>query len=373
MIIRKILALCSRDHGHSAMYRQLRQAVADFTASGSSWDDLVSHAERQGLSPLVHKHLSALDVEVPRAAWRLLRALYLRNRHANNVRNEIASEILRSYQAENIEVLAVKGIALSNWIYSDPALRPMRDIDLLVAKEDLPAAQKILEELGFLADQEHPLPNDFYHLTPMQKELDGLPVSVEVHHNLLPFHATYPLWPLARSAGRFRTIEIDYQEARTLCLEDTLWYLCLHGFRAPLTYEPFRLIHVADMVSLVDSFSEDFDWQEIDRLDTTLIHVLSRFHFLTPWPDHLVEKLCLPIDHPSRSVGTPYRGWPQQSVKDIALMDLFRFVLDTIWPGQWWLHVYYGHLSGVSYLKARWFEHPRSIWRWLKTYVADAM
>lgn len=355
------------------MYRLLRQAVADFNASGSPWDDLVSHAERQGLSPLVHKHLASLDVDVPSAARRLLRALYLRNRHANSVRNELASEILRCYQAEKIDVLAVKGIALSNWIYSDPGLRPMRDIDLLVAKEDLPAAQKILEELGFVADQDHPLPDDFYHLTPMQKERDGLPVSVEVHHNLLPFHTTYPLWPLARSAGRSRSLQIGGQEVRTLCLEDTLWYLCLHGFRAPLTYEPFRLIHVADMVSFVDSFFEEIDWRELERLDRTLIPVLSRFHFLTPWPDHLVEKLRLPIDHPSRSIGIPYSGWPQRSVREIAFMDLFRFIRETIWPGQWWLHVYYGHLSGGSYFKARWFEHPRSIWRWLKTYAADAM
>ncbi|MBE0585960.1 MAG: nucleotidyltransferase family protein [Desulfofustis sp.] len=372
-MVNTILALCSRDQGHTVMYRLLRQALAEFHDSGSIWDDLIRQAEQQGLSPLLHKHLSALDFDVPVAARRLLQSLYLRSRRANQIRNETFSEILAAYRTDNIDLLAVKGIALSNFVYSDPALRPMRDIDLLVSRADLARAQNILEELGFCEDRHHPLPDDFYHLTPMQKSVNGLPVSVELHHNLLPFHAHYPRWPFARSADRSFALRIGRQETRTLCLEDTLWYLCLHGFRAPLTYEPYRLIHVADMVSLVESFSRDIDWREVRRLDATLLHVLSRFHYLTPWPEDIVELLQLPIARPSRCIGEPYKGWPQRSIKDISPSELFRFFRETLWPGQWWLQIYYGHLAGAPYLRARWFEHPRTVWRWLKTYVAEKL
>ncbi len=191
---------------------------------------------------------------------------------------------------------------------------------------------------------------------------------IEVHHNLLPFHPQYPLWPLEKSYDSALEFDINGVTARTLCLEDTLWYVYLHGFQAPLTYEPFRFMHVADMVTLVEKFHEEIDWQVMQKEMPTLVNILSRFHFLTPWQKNISDQLKLDIrDQPGRA-GLPYNGWPLRKIKEVKRTKLFNLALDTLWPTKWWTQVYYGHLRGRGYWKARFIDHPRMVWRWVKAY-----
>ena len=367
-MIRKILALCSRDFGHEVMYSQLDQALVAFQDRGFSWDYLIHEAEKQGVAPLLYKHISSLDFKIPDKARRLLQSLYLRNRRSNTIRNKVVAEILRAYEVERIDVLLVKGIALCNFAYSEIGLRPMRDIDLLVKKIDLPKAKKILSELGYRPALDHNIPNDYFHLVPMGKVIDGLPVNIELHHNLLPFHLQYPLWPLEKSYGTARELEINGTRARTLGLEDTLWYVYLHGFQAPLTYEPFRFMHVADIVNLVEKFLVLINWQEVCKEAPTFLNIISRFHYLTPWQKNVTQQLGLDVSDQPGGHGLPYRGWPLRKLKAVTKTDFISLAKDTLWPSQWWLQIYYGHLRGPDYLKARFIGHPRVVWRWAKTY-----
>ena len=351
------------------MYSLLQQEVAAFTGSGGDWGELITEAEFQGVAPLLAKHLTAIDYRLPRETRRQLQALCLRSRRANAIRGETTAAVLARCRAAGIEVLAVKGIALSTFAYSEPGLRPMRDVDLLAAEKDLSRLQELLVELGFRLVEEESVPDDFYHLTPLCKEVEGLPVPIEVHRNLLPFHAQYPRWPLERSLAGARSITIGHDEARTLSLEDTLTHCYFHGFQAPLTYEPFRLIHVADLVSLVEGYRHEIDWQLLRHRQPRFCNVLSRLHFLTPWQDDVVEELHLVVDDAPRGVGRPYRGWPQRRLTEEPPSRWWELARETFWPAQWWLQLYYGHLDGLWYHRMRWFEHPRTVWRWMKTYA----
>lgn len=367
-MIRTILALCSRDLGHDVMYSRLEQALVSFQDQGVSWKHLIHEAEKQGVAPLLYKHIRSLDFTIPDSARRLLQSLYLRNRRSNTIRNKVVSEIVRAYDLEKIDVLLVKGIALCNFGYSEIGLRPMRDVDLLVKKVDLVKAERILSELGYMPALDHDIPNDYYHLVPMGKTIDGLPVSIELHHNLLPFHPQYPLWPLEKSYSTAWEFEIHGTRARTLGLEDTLWYVYLHGFQAPLTYEPYRFMHVADVVSLVEKFIVRIDWRKICNEMPTLLNILSRFHYLTPWHENVTQQLALDISDQPAGHGLPYRGWPLRKVGIVSKSGFIPLAKETLWPCQWWLQIYYGHLRGPAYLKARFIDHPRTVWRWAKTY-----
>ena len=367
-MIRTILALCSRDCGHEVMYCRLEQALVAFQARELSWDYLIQEAEKQGVASLLYKHIGSLDFKIPDNARRLLQSLYLRNRRSNTIRNKAVTEILNSYFLEKIDVLIVKGIALCNFMYSEIGLRPMRDIDLLVRKVDIVKAEKILFDLGYLPEEKHDIPDDYYHLVPMGKTIDGLPVSIELHHNLLPFHPQYPLWPLEKSYDTALELEINGTRARTLCLEDTLWYVYLHGFQAPLTYEPFRFMHVADIVSLVDKFLGVMNWQVVRKEVPTLLNILSRFHYLTPWQNNVLAQLKLDIRKQPDGTGLPYSGWPKRKLTTDKKKELLQLAKDTLWPSQWWMQIYYGHLRGTDYLKARLIDHPRMLWRWVKAY-----
>jgi hypothetical protein len=367
-MIRTILGLCSRDDGHDVIYDRLEHLLTGFQAQGLSWEILIHNAEKQGMAPLLYKHVNAIDFKLPHSARRLLQSLYLRNRRANSIRNKVVAEILTAYASENIDVLVVKGMALCNFSYSETALRPMRDVDLLLKKNDLEKAEKILAELGYKQAEDHDIPEDYYHLAPMGRITDGLPVNIELHHNLLPFDSRYPLWPIEKSYGTSRLFELNGVMARTLNLEDTLNYLYFHGFRSPLTYEPFRFMHVADIVTLVEKFIDRINWVEVCKEVPVFLNVLSRFHYLTPWKSEIAQQLKLEIsDHPDGH-GLPYRGWPLLKFKTVAGKDFVTLLKNTFWPSQWWLQVYYGHLRGPAYLKARLVEHPRTVWRWGKIY-----
>jgi len=366
--VQKILALCARDHGHDAMYAELTNALAAFPPQEDSWELLINSAEQHGVAPLLYKHIREINITIPKAARRILQSLYLRNRRSNKSRNKAVIEIINAYRLEGIKVLLVKGIALCNFAYSEISLRPMRDIDLLVNKKDLKKAEKILQDLGYTTAQKHNIPPDYYHLVPLEKIIDGLPVGIELHHNLLPFHPQYPLWPLEKSYQSARIIEINGVTARTLSLEDTLSYVFLHGFLAPLTYEQYRLMHVADIVCLVEKYLTELNWPYTRRETPTLLNSISRFHYLTPWPEHVATQLDFDIRKQPWGVGYPFSGWPLQKLKAVQKIKLPVLAKNTLWPSQWWLQVYYGHLQGLSYWKARCIDHPRMVWQWAKAY-----
>ncbi len=367
-MIRTILGLCAREHGHQVMYASLQQSLANYAAAQPAWENLVHEAERQGIAPLLYKHISEIGFPLPDAIRRMLVALHLRSRRASSVRNIAISEILAAFRQEEIELLLVKGIALSHLAYGSPAYRPMRDIDLLTRKADLAKAERTLLDLGYQPDNIHDIPSDYYHLAPLTKSIQGLAVSIEVHHNLLPFHADYPLWPFEKSSETAQTFYIDQHLAQTLNLKDSLWYIYLHGFRAPLTYEEFRFIHVADIVNLVEGFHESIKWPELFSEYPALRTLLVCINHLTPWQEQQAALLEPDgTDRPSRP-GSPYRGWPLRRLKTVRISEMSGLARETLWPSQWWLQLYYGVLDGPGYLKARFFDHPRQLWRWIKAY-----
>lgn len=367
----KILQLCARDELHGTAANELRSAVAAFQEGGCSWHDLITTAEQHGMSSLLYKHLKNHGVAIPKDARRLLQNLYLRNRRANAARNKAVIEVITAYGEEGIDLLLVKGIALCNFVYSESALRPMRDIDLLVRKSDLEKAQAVLVELGYQAVDEHDIPADYYHLEPMEKVVDGLPVGIELHHNLLPLHPQYPLWPLEKSYSTSRVIQIEESAARTLSLTDTLYYVYLHGFQAPLTYEPYQLKHVADIVTLVENFLDELDWSMVQNEVPELRNSLSRFHFLTPWSEEVIDRLHFVLQPQPRGIGRAFNGWPLRKVRDCRVAELPQLMIETLCPPQWWLQLYYGHLQGYGYWRIRFFILPRTLWRWIKSYYLE--
>lgn len=365
----EILQLCARDTGHGQMAQALAEASNSFQKEQGCWHTLITTAEQHGMASLLYRHLKELEVDIPKESRRLLQSLYLRNRRASVTRNKGVLEVVQAYDAAGIDLLLVKGIALSNFVYSEIGLRPMRDIDLLVRKSDLQRAQEILFELGYAPAEDHAVPDDYYHLTPMEKVIDGLPVSIELHHNLLPFHPQYPLWPLDKSFATAKVIGVDGVKVKTLSLTDTLHYVYLHGFQAPLTYEPYRLMHVGDIVSLVERFVDEMDWAKVSREVPTLCNAISRFHYLTPWSESVQQKLAFSLKPRPKGVGKPFAGWPLYKIKDTSWSGLPTLIQETLFPPEWWLQLYYGQLKGIGYWRVRYFIYPRTLWRWVKSYL----
>jgi len=89
----------------------------------------------------------------------------------------------RELDQSGIRFVFLKGASLTLTAYADPKLRPMRDIDLLVDRENAWKARDIASSIGF-STAPHLAPHgldDKHHLPVMVR--DGL-VSLEIHHRL---------------------------------------------------------------------------------------------------------------------------------------------------------------------------------------------
>jgi hypothetical protein len=101
------------------------------------WAGGAAQAEAHGLAPLLYLHLKGTEVQLPLATKRELQGLYLRHRHANQVRTRVLHEVLAAYQSAGIPALVLKGAALFYLVYPEPGLRPMSDMDILVPESEL--------------------------------------------------------------------------------------------------------------------------------------------------------------------------------------------------------------------------------------------
>ncbi len=379
------LTHCARITHNSTNYRQLEQAAGAFT----KWQEIPTQAETHGLAPLLYTHLQAAGVSLPPAIKRELQGLYLRHKHANQVRGEVLTEILTAYQAAGIQALILKGAALAHLIYPQPGLRPMRDIDLLVHPTQATQAQYLLTELGFNAPlpnsqspnlqptisqppisqspiqnpkskiqnpKSSPLPSK--HLTAASRHTKGMLISVEVHHNL--FHDDAPVsMTMDDLTGPPLSFTLPQGVAAyTLGHQDMLWHLCYHIANIAV---PFSLIWLADIVGFAERFAAEINWQRVEQKYPRILNILSLVHWMTPLSENLRQTAPLKIGRVPQDIGQEFQGWPRRSLARQREKGYPRILHDTFFPPEWWLGLYYGISSPQSFFWHRWVRHPLHI------------
>jgi hypothetical protein len=353
--VNDLLTLCARAQPNPVQFPELIQQASIIT----DWSRVPAQAELQGLGPLLYEHLKAAGVSMPMEVKRELQGLYLRHRHANQVRDTVLAEILVAFGAAGIRTLVLKGAALAHLVYPEPGLRSMRDLDLLVSPAEVRRAQRHLVELGFAAsvpDPTKPLPNK--HLPIAARTETGLQVSVELHHNL--FNAFEPVsMTLEELTGPPLAFALNDVTAYTLGYEDMLWHLCQHVAYHANIWEPIRLIWVADLVSFAETFVAEIDWERVARDHRPVLKVLSLFHFVTPLSDTLRQRAAIRIGHRPQGLGQEFEGWPRRrSRAELRRRGYRRVLKETCCPSEWWLRLHYGLDSAQPLFWYRWFRHP---------------
>ncbi len=360
-----ILSLCARIEAHDLQRRQLATACNNFR----QWDELLYQAEEQGMGPLLHMHLAAIEKEAPDTFLRGLRFLSLRHQQANILLMKSLHRILSILEAEGIPSLILKGAALCQTLYPRIGLRPMRDIDLLLAKEDVYHAHALLQKEGFRAPAAD-IPKDYLHLPPLYQKVDDMQICLELHHGLFPNDPPY-YQPLSfeKLYQNKLAFKVNGITAYTLATEEMLWHLYQHGFHAPLTYEPYRLISVADIVSLVEDKMKEIDWEKITADYPQLFRALPLFHYLTPWNNTVLTKFSFKKETTLSGIGESFKGWPQLKLTQWRAKGILRSLRLTLFPPRWWLMLYYS--TGENALASIWCRlarHPIHILRWMKIY-----
>ncbi|MCP3888431.1 MAG: nucleotidyltransferase family protein [Desulfobulbaceae bacterium] len=363
-MLSSILHLCACIEGNSAQRRQLYEACG----SCQNWDTLLPEVEKHGMGPLLYKHLETVDIEIPVAFSRGLKFLSLRHRHANSVRMKSLQQILLLLEELGVPSLVLKGGALCQTLYPEIGQRPMRDLDLWFLSEDVYHVHSLLQKHGFKASTAA-IPDGYYHLPPLFCTVDGLLVCVELHHGLFPNDPPYyqPLSfsDLYRDGQLF---EVDGVNAFTLPDVEMLWHLFQHGFHAPLTYEPFKLISVADIVSLVEKRVDTLDWHRVKEVYPQLFRSLSLFHYLTPWSERVLREIAYVEKRVPGGIGCSFDGWPRVNLSQKNDTSFWGLVCCTLFPAQWWTMLYYSSDNLTSYLWSSLVGHPLHLLRWMKVY-----
>ncbi len=172
------------------------------------------------------------------------------------------NELLALFHSNGISVVLLKGAYLGRVVYRNPALRPMYDVDILVARDRYEQAGKLLASLGYTLQVQA--------LDPFHRELNPALAyihksrprdAVDLHHGLW-FMDYYRLSP---SIVREEVLESDRpgEQASYLSRELNFIHVALHN----LTHAD-SLRDWLDLVLIVNH--PDFRWNQLLDLARSL-------------------------------------------------------------------------------------------------------
>lgn len=338
-----ILGLCAARPGGADVADRLRRDIRAL----ESWPALLDEAEDHGMEPLLRAHLAEAAVALPKHVADRLSLRWMQQAHACTVRTNVVAGVVDVLREAGIEPLILKGAALAHLVYPDPVLRPMRDVDLLVPRVDLAPALERLAACGFSAGGP-PLPADHHHAPAMSTTVEGVTITIELHHGL--FQPTPFLRQVAYEDVLARAQSFTWQERRvmTLSREDMLWHVYAHAFAINVTRPAIRLISVADLTILTERWHEAIDWDRMSAAYPRAVRALPLLHHLTPWSDAVRRRMQWDLSGPVRGVRriAPRLAWSRDACRDV------------LWPPDWWLGVRYGVRDPLHKLRCRAWTHP---------------
>jgi hypothetical protein len=175
------------------------------------------------------------------------------------------AEVLALFGTGGVPAIPLKGPALAERLYPDPAARPFTDLDLLIRPRDLPRATEILRGAGYRhLEAGHSLAHElcFRHATTFARwgSVQGLPVDLH--------------WSFVDAPGPWAAEEIDLDEiwgralpgewwgqpAWSLETEDLLIYLATHW---AVHHACSGVVWSEDLALLLGGAGEPFDWEAV--------------------------------------------------------------------------------------------------------------
>lgn len=134
------------------------------TYAESEWEDILTHAEDQGVLFLILQSCKWIRPQLSPSNWVKWRSKLVSTILHNESLMEIQKGILNRMRSVNIPCIILKGASLAA-CYENPAARALGDIDLLIPSDCVERASDLLREYGFQAPEEsyqHPYHIDYY-------------------------------------------------------------------------------------------------------------------------------------------------------------------------------------------------------------------
>lgn len=261
----RLLVACAR----LKLTADIQQAVRQLLADGLDWELLLDKATWHRLSPLVSYHLTRQELSgfvPPMMLARLKRIRYASLARNILLQNEL-SLILSAFEQRGIRVIVLKGAAMLGSIYPDISLRPMNDLDILVAPRELHAANAIALNHGFAGRVD----NGTHHGTPVvRKHLPYLinqkkGIILEIHQHIVNSDSPYH-FPLDIFWERAQPIEIAGTPALAFAPEDLLLHLGIKFLVDRRLSSNSALGQLCDITEVARKHGNRFNWDSVGEL-----------------------------------------------------------------------------------------------------------
>ena len=234
--------------------------------SDQEWREVVDLAQTHNVAPLLYHRLQQTNIDLPGDLVEKLKQIQRKTTLHNMRLYRVMSKLLHLFHEKGIPVIALKGVYLAEVIYEKIGLRSMRDIDLLVKKEDLLRVEKELLAFGFIPLESNRIIthiNHHYGYT-----LSNGKIRVEIHWEIFPQNYSFQI-EIEDLWSRMHPTMLAHAPINVFSPEDLLVHLCLHTihhtYEMRVVYE-MRLRMLCDLGEVVRYFGKGLDWQAVKRL-----------------------------------------------------------------------------------------------------------
>jgi hypothetical protein len=259
-----------------------------------NWDLFMQYIISHELMPFAFYKLRHKMDMVPQAVYNRLKNIYYHNISCNIIIWREFLNITDTFKANNINIVAIKGVDLLLRFYPDYCWRIMADIDVLIKEEDLSRTCKILSKMGYKKELLG-LKKSYWRQKQCHICFTRSGVLLEVHWALdfkRKHRALLPcLWERVKQvSAENRTIDL-------LSPEDMLFGFALHNRRMG---KILGLKQVFDTARIINAAS-NFDWDYVSReawcgkMQATLYFLLIQAQYFTDAkiPSAFLRKLRL--------------------------------------------------------------------------------
>jgi hypothetical protein len=253
------LCLCSR-WNHAAAGELALQA----RQPGWSWEAAAACAFSEGLAPLLYAQLSPTDLwpAISPGVRDALALAYEGSAIRSAVLFTALEELLGRLNRAGVPVLLLKGAALAGVLYGDPALRPMRDLDLLVPETEAGHALAVLAACGYTATHAEARPGSrlAWENELLLSKPGVIGIAVELHWR--PFDAPFYQQRLRADWFWATATPVAVGAARALTLGPEAQFLYLAG-HLMLHHRGQGLRWWLDLAELLRHARGALDWQTL--------------------------------------------------------------------------------------------------------------
>ncbi|MDF2588851.1 MAG: hypothetical protein K0S41_2692 [Anaerocolumna sp.] len=166
---------------------------------------------------------------------------------------EMVRMVLEKFHAEGIPVIALKGLVIRDY-YPQPDLRTMGDADLLIKKEDIKKAKKLLREMGYVKGEMSIKHIHYYHQNSLSLELHWISIDQDGGKESPNF--TNQIWEHVEKTT------IGGVPVLKMSIEDQLLHLTIHAL-THLRSSGIGLRQICDIVLFLEGNSNNINWNYI--------------------------------------------------------------------------------------------------------------